>query len=75
MFSHSSVGLFVCLSVCPAVTKISQEPLDIYQFTFAENFLIQGEEMIKIWMRSDSRWPTDHNESSNPPLGHYLILD
>ena len=50
---------FVCLSV----TNISQEPVDIFRFTFTA-MVPQGEELIRFWSSLDSRWPTDRNEYS-----------
>jgi len=36
---------------------------------------IRGEELIKDWLRSDSRGPTDHRICLKSIFSHKLVLD
>jgi len=46
-----------------------------FNFISQQESPIRGEELIKFWLRSDSRWLTDCNMYTKPIFAYIFVLD
>ena len=72
---HLFVCLFVCRSVCLFVHLLPtylKNQWTYFNLLLQERSLIQGEELINFWSRSNPRWLPDCKEYREPFFGPYL---
>jgi len=70
MFLPVSVCLFVCL-----LPKYLKNCWRYFNFFIQVQSFMEEEELINFWLRSDSRWPTDHRICLKPIFAHKSVLD